>query len=129
MPKDNTKKMKMEIEGKTYEFPVYEGTEKEKGIDISKLRDLTGHITVDNGYANTSSCESAITFLDGEKGILRYRGIPIEDLAANSSFLEVAYLLIYGHLPSQDELKTFTHTVTTHTLLREDLVKHYDGFP
>ncbi len=123
------KPVKVEIEGKQYEFPVVQGSENEKGFDISKLRDQTGYITVDNGYANTSSCQSSITFLDGEKGVLRYRGIPIEQLASESSFLEVSYLLIYGHLPTRVELDTFTKSITQHTLVREDLVKLYDGFP
>lgn len=124
-----TKSVKLEIEGKTHEFPVMEGSEKEKAFDISTLRAKTGFITMDNGYANTSSCQSSITFLDGEEGILRYRGIPIEELAEKSSFLEVSYLLIYGHLPSDLELKKFQKDITQHTLLREDLVKLYDGFP
>ncbi|MBI3558197.1 MAG: citrate synthase [Deltaproteobacteria bacterium] len=123
------KPVKVEIEGKQFEFPVVRGSENEKGFDISKLRDQTGYITIDNGYANTSSCQSAITFLDGEKGVLRYRGIPIEQLASQSNFLEVSYLLIYGHLPTRVELDAFTKGVTQHTLVREDLVKLYDGFP
>ena len=129
MSQDNNKPVRVEIEGKAYEFPVTEGSEKEKGFDISNLRARTGYITVDNGYANTSSCQSAITFLDGEEGILRYRGIPIEQLAEKSSFLEVSYLLIYGHLPTQEEFNKFTDEIRRHTLLREDLMKFYDGFP
>lgn len=121
--------VKIEIEGKAHEFPVSQGSENEKGFDISNLRAKTGYITMDNGYANTSSCQSAITFLDGEEGILRYRGIPIEQLAEKSSFLEVSYLLIYGHLPTQQEIDTFKTEITRHTLLREDLVKLFDGFP
>ncbi len=123
------KSVKLEVDGKSFEFPVKEGSEKEKGFDISKLREKTGLITMDNGYANTSSCESAITFLDGEEGILRYRVIPIEQLAEKSNFLEVAYLLIYGKLPTMEEYKSFTNNITQHTLLREDLVKLYEGFP
>lgn len=116
-------------EGKTYEFPVVEGTQRERGVDIAKLRDLTGLITLDPGYMNTGSCQSAITFLDGEKGILRYRGIPIEVLAEKSSFVETSYLLIYGKLPNQKELDTFTNTLTRHTMLHEDMKRIYDGFP
>ncbi len=95
-------------DGQTIELPVITGTENEKAIDISKLRSQTGYITMDPGYGNTGSCESSITFLDGEKGILRYRGIPIEQLAAKASFVEVAYLIIYGKLPNQKELDAFT---------------------
>src|SRR5947207_14955371 len=120
---DEKKTVKVEVEGKTFEYPVIQGSEAEKAFDISSLRAQTGYITVDNGYANTSSCQSSITFLDGEKGVLRYRGIPIEQLAAQASFLEVSYLLIYGHLPTRVELDTFTKSVTQHTLVREDLVK------
>lgn len=86
----------LKIDGKEYELPIVIGTEKEKAIDISKLRQQTGYVTLDNGYLNTGACTSAVTFLDGELGILRYRGIPIEQLAENSTFTEVAYLLIYG---------------------------------
>lgn len=117
------------IEGKTYEFPVIEGTEGEKAIDISKLRDLTGHITLDIGYKNTGATRSAITFLDGELGILKYRGYPIEQLAEKSTFIEVAYLLIYGSLPTDDQLKSFEKELTHHTLIHEDMKKFFDGFP
>ncbi len=125
----SNKNVKVEIEGKAWEFPVIEGSEKEKAFDIGKLRDQTGYITMDNGFANTSTCKSAITFLDGEKGILQYRGIPIEQLAEKSTFLEVSYLLIYGHLPTQPELDKFTDDIRYHTMLREDMVKLFDGFP
>ena len=97
----------IKIDGKTYEFPVITGTEGEKAIDISKLRDLTGYITLDSGFKNTGSTRSAITFLDGELGVLKYRGYPIEQLAEKSTFLEVAYLLIYGALPTTSELNDF----------------------
>ncbi|RYZ98892.1 MAG: citrate synthase [Sphingobacteriaceae bacterium] len=117
------------IDGKTYEFPVIEGTEGEKAIDISKLRDLTGHITLDIGYKNTGATRSAITFLDGELGILKYRGYPIEQLAEKSTFIEVAYLLIYGNLPTADQLKAFEKELTHHTLIHEDMKKFFDGFP
>ncbi len=123
------KTVKVEIEGKPYEFPVIEGSEQEKAFDISKLRDQTGYITMDNGFANTSTCQSAITFLDGEKGILQYRGIPIEQLAEKSTFLEVSYLLIHGHLPTQPELDKFTTEIRQHTMVREDMIKLFDGFP
>ncbi|NBV51140.1 citrate synthase [bacterium] len=119
----------IQYEGKTYEFPVVEGTQAERGVDIAKLRDLTGLITLDPGYMNTGSCQSAITFLDGEKGVLRYRGIPIEVLAEKSSFVETSYLLIYGKLPNKKELDTFTNTLTRHTMLHEDMKRMYDGFP
>lgn len=125
----NEKPVKIEIEGKVHEFPVTKGSENEKGFDISSLRAKTNYITMDNGYANTSSCQSAITFLDGEEGILRYRGIPIEQLAEKSNFLEVSYLLIYGHLPTAPEFEHFKNEITRHTLLNEDLVKLFDGFP
>jgi len=111
-------------DGQTIELPVLTGTEHEKAIDISKLRPATGHITMDPGYGNTGSCTSEITFLDGEKGILRYRGIPIEQLADKASFVEVAYLIIYGHLPNQRELDAFTDDLNHHALLHEDM-KHF----
>lgn len=119
----------IQYEGKTYEFPVIEGSQGERGVDIAKLRDLTGLITLDPGYMNTGSCQSAITFLDGEKGVLRYRGIPIEVLAEKSTFVETSYLLIYGKLPNQKELDNFTNTLTRHTMLHEDMKRIYDGFP
>jgi len=117
------------LDGKTYSFPVTEGTEHEKAIDIAKLRDQSGYVTLDSGYKNTGATKSAITFLDGEEGILRYRGYPIEQLAEKSSFLEVAYLLIYGALPTQSELDAFSHEITMHSLVHEDMRKIFDGFP
>ncbi len=123
------KPVKLEINGQSFEFPVIKGSENEKAFDVSSLRAKTGYVTMDNGYANTSACTSAITFLDGEEGILRYRGIPIEELAEKSNFLEVSFLLIYGHLPTATEFDAFKSEITRHTLLREDLVKLYDGFP
>jgi citrate synthase len=117
------------IEGKNYQFPVIEGSEKEKAIDIAKLRDQTGYITIDAGYKNTGATKSAITFLDGEEGILNYRGYSIEELAEKSSFLEVAYLLIYGELPTEEQFSTFEHEITTHTLVNEDMRKIFEGFP
>jgi citrate synthase len=120
---------KLSYEGKEYEFPVLEGTENEKAIDIAKLRGQSGLITIDSGYKNTGSTTSAITFLDGETGILRYRGYAIEDLAEKSTFLEVAYLLIYGELPKANEFEKFSRDITTHTLVHEDIKKILEGFP
>ena len=119
----------LKIGDKTYDFPVIEGTEGEKAIDISKLRDLTGYVTLDIGYKNTGATTSAITFLDGERGILKYRGYPIEQLAEKSSFIEVAYLLIHGELPTEKELKNFQYEISRHTLVHEDMKKFFDGFP
>ena len=119
----------IKIDGKTYEFPVITGTEGEKAIDISKLRDLTGYITLDPGFKNTGSTKSAITFLDGELGVLKYRGYPIEQLAEKSTFLEVAYLLIYGALPTTAELNDFQSVISRHTLIHEDMKKFLDGYP
>jgi citrate synthase len=115
--------------GKTYELPIIEGSENETAIDISELLEKTDLITLDIGYKNTGSTKSAITFLDGDKGILRYRGYSIEDLAEKSTFLEVAYLLIFGELPTQEQLNKFTRDITTHTLVHEDIKKILDGFP
>jgi citrate synthase len=124
-----SEKAKLELNGKVYELPVVTGTEQEKAIDISLLRDTTGHITLDDGYANTGSCSSAVTFIDGEKGILRYRGIPIEELAVRSTFIETAYLLIYGQLPSRTQLARFSDLLTENENLHEDLKYHFEGFP
>lgn len=120
---------KLEIRGKTYEFPLLEGTENELAIDISTLRAKTGAITLDIGYKNTGSTKSAITFLDGEKGILRYRGYAIEDLVENSNFLEVASLLIFGELPKKDASEKFAGNIKRHTLVHEDMKGILDGFP
>ena len=111
------------------EFPILEGSEHEKGIDIGSLRAKTGLVTLDPGYMNTGACTSAITFIDGDKGILRYRGIPIETLAENSTFLETAYLLIYGNLPSESELERFTYEISHHTLVHEDMKRLFEAFP
>ncbi|MEL7145666.1 MAG: citrate synthase [Bacteroidota bacterium] len=119
----------IKVDGKTIELPIVEGSEGEKAIDISKLRAQTGLITLDPGFKNTGSTQSAITFLDGEKGILRHRGYSIEDLAGKSTFLEVAFLLIYGDLPSAEELANFRDRITKHTLVHEDIKKLLDGFP
>src|SRR5690606_33785544 len=117
------------INGQSYDLPVITGTENEQGIDISKLRDTSGAITIDPGFKNTGATKSAITFLDGEQGILRYRGYPIEQLAEQSTFLEVAYLLIYGELPAADTLTDFRKKISRHTLIHEDMKKFFDGFP
>ena len=113
----------------TIELPIIEGSEGERAIDISKLRAETGYITLDPGYANTGSCRSSITFIDGEEGILRYRGIPIDVLAEKSNFIEVTYLMIYGHLPTTSELETFSSSISRHTMLHEDFKKMYSALP
>ena len=120
---------KLFYKGQEFEFPVIIGTENEPAIDIAKLRSDTGLITLDSGFKNTGSTTSSITFLDGEEGILRYRGYRIEDLAEKSSFMEVAYLLIYGELPTQAQFDDFTKQITYHTLVHEDIKKILDGFP
>ena len=119
----------LEIEGKKYEFPIFIGSENEMSIDISKLRDLSGAITLDPGYKNTGSCKSEITFLDGEEGILHYRGYSIEELAAKGNFLEVSYLLIFGELPTSLELKDFEFHIRKYTLVNEEMKNIIDGFP
>src|SRR5690554_4677114 len=119
----------LKVGDKVYKLPIITGTEDEKAIDISKLRGESGLITLDPGFKNTGSTKSAITFLDGEKGILRYRGYAIEDLAEKSTFLEVAYLLIYGELPNKTTLDSFTSDITKHTLIHEDIKSILDGFP
>jgi len=117
------------LDGKRIVLPVVEGTVGERAIDISNLRDETGYITLDNGYGNTGSCRSAITFIDGEKGILRYRGIPIEELAERSTFVETAFLIIYGRLPTQPELRLFSERLTNYAVIHEDMKYHFEGFP
>ncbi len=117
------------IDGKSYKLPIIEGTEGERAIDIGNLLEEAGVTTLDLGYKNTGATKSAITFLDGDKGILRYRGYSIEDLAAKSSFLEVSYLLIFGELPTTDQLLTFSNDIKKHTLVHEDVKKILDGFP
>jgi len=128
-PKTLEQKAKLHIEGEDIELAMVVGTEGETGVDITKLRDKTGAITMDSGYGNTGSCYSSITFIDGEKGILRYRGYPIEELAAGSNFVEVSYLLIHGHLPSKQELENFQYNLTHHSLIHEDMKKFFEGFP
>jgi citrate synthase len=119
----------LEVDGQKIELPVITGSENESAIDINKLRDLTGIITIDPGYKNSGSCKSEITFLDGELGILRYRGYSIEDLAEKASFLEVSYLLIFGELPTAQELEQFENGIKKHTLVNEEMKNIIDGFP
>ncbi|MFN8373785.1 MAG: citrate synthase [Anaerolineae bacterium] len=120
---------KLILDGKEYEFPVIVGSEQEVAIDFTSLRAKTKAVTFDPGYGNTGACQSAVTYIDGDLGILRYRGYPIEQLATQSSFVEVCYLLIYGHLPSAAELESFQHELTYHTLLHEDMKKFFEGYP
>src|SRR5437764_5693213 len=123
------KNAELRVNGKSCTLPVVEGTEQEMAIDISSLRNDTGYITLDDGYANTGSCQSEITFIDGERGILRYRGIPIEELAEKSTFVEVAHLIIMGKLPNNTELRKFSDLLTEHELLHESMKHHFEGFP
>lgn len=120
---------KLTIDGKDYELPIVQGSEGERAIDITSLRRLTGHITLDKGYENTGSCKSSITFIDGEKGILRYRGYPIEELAERSTFTEVAYLLLYGELPTITQLEEFSTFLNESSLIHEDMLHFFVGFP
>ncbi|MGD9074932.1 MAG: citrate synthase [Desulfobacteraceae bacterium] len=120
---------KLVIDGEAFELPIIEGTEGEKAIDISKLRQETGLITLDPGYANTGSCQSSITFMNGEKGILRYRGIPVDQLAEHSTFVETAYLLINGELPTRRELTRFSILLNDHSLVHEDMREFFESFP
>jgi citrate synthase len=122
-------KARLRLGDKEIEFPIVVGSEGERAIDISRLRSETGYITLDPGFANTGSCESAITFVDGDKGILRYRGIPIEEVADKSTFLEVAHLLIYGSLPSKDEFENLASSITHHTMLHEDFKRFFGALP
>jgi citrate synthase len=120
---------KLRVDGKEIDLPTLEGTEKEKAIDISALRAQTGYITLDEGFVNTGSTQSAICFLDGEEGILRYRGYPIEQLCEKCDFVEVSYLLIYGELPNKEQLDHFRASLSRHTMLHEDMRMFYNGFP
>ncbi|MBM4164026.1 MAG: citrate synthase [Lentisphaerae bacterium] len=120
---------RIELDGKHIDLPVVIGTEGERAVDIATLRDSSGAITLDGGYANTGSCTSRITFIDGDKGILRYRGIPIEELAKHSTFVETAYLLIYGKLPAAAELQRFSNLLTQNENLHEAMKYHFEGFP
>ncbi|MBU0500272.1 MAG: citrate synthase [Gammaproteobacteria bacterium] len=117
------------LDGESHDFPVIVGTENEPAIDISSLRARTGHITLDQGYGNTGSCESAITYIDGEKGILRYRGIPIEQFANGPNFIEVAWLLIFGRLPNVEEYAEFANELTHEANIDEGMRHHFDSFP
>ncbi len=120
---------KLTLDGKDYEFPVFIGSEGEKAIDISSLRAKTGYITLDPAYVNTGAASSAITYLDGENGILRYRGIPIEQLAEKSTFVETCYLLIHGDLPNKQQLQKFSSLLTRHSMIHEDMKHFFDGYP
>jgi citrate synthase len=120
---------KLHLDDKSYDLPILIGTEGERAVSIAGLRDRSGYITMDDGYGNTGSCTSRITFIDGDQGILRYRGIPIEELAEKSRFPETAYLLIYGHLPTQSELHKFSSLLTQNENLHEDMKHHFEGFP
>jgi citrate synthase len=128
-PKVENSPARVIVGGKEVSMPVLVGTENDRAIDISKLLKETGHITLDEGYANTGSTSSAITYLDGDRGILRYRGYPIEELAEHCSFLETSYLLIYGELPNKEQLKKFEDSIEKHTMLHEDMRTFYNGFP
>jgi citrate synthase len=121
--------VKLNLDGKDYSLPIVKGTQNELAIDVSKLREQSGYITLDDGFANTGSCTSAITYIDGDKGILRYRGYSIEELAQKSTFIETAWTIIWGRLPTPIELRRFSMLLTEHELLHEGLRHHYDGFP
>ncbi len=124
-----SKEAKLELDGKSYTLPTLVGSEGEKAVDISSLRATTNYITIDDGYGNTGSCTSKITFIDGDEGILRYRGIPIEELAEKSNFIETAYLIIYGDLPNHAQIKRFSDLLTDNQFLHEDMKFHFQGFP
>ncbi len=128
-PKIDKNTARLMVGEKEISMPVLVGTENDRAIDISKLLKDTGHITLDDGYANTGAATSAITYLDGDRGILRHRGYPIEQLAEHCSFLEVSYLLIYGELPTQAQLAHFEDSIEKHTMLHEDMRSFYNGFP
>ena len=129
MTEQATKVAKLDLGDKTIDLPVVVGSENEHAVDISALRKDTGYITMDEGYGNTGACISKVTYIDGEKGILRYRGIPIEQLAEKSTFVETAWLLIYGELPSKDQLASFSDLLTENQMLHEGLHSHFNGFP
>jgi len=120
---------RLEYNGRSWELPVVEGTERELGIDISDLRSETGMITLDEGYGNTGSCRSSITYIDGDAGVLRYRGYPIEQLAEHSTFVETAWLVIYGKLPTESERERFSDLLTKHQMIHESMRSHFEGFP
>ncbi|MEA2747051.1 MAG: citrate synthase, partial [Myxococcales bacterium] len=124
-----TDKVEIKLKDTSFEAPIVVGTENERAIDIANLRAKTGLVTIDPAFMNTASTKSAITFLDGEKGILRYRGYPIEQIAEKSRFVETSYLLIYGELPTKAELDRFSTNLTRHSLIHEDMKHFFDGFP
>ena len=124
-----TEKANLQYDDTSYEMPIVEGSYQERGIDIRSLRKDTGLITLDSGYMNTGATESEITFINGEEGILLYRGYPIEQLAEESTFVETSYLLIYGELPSAAQLEEFSTSLTYHSMLHEDMRHFFDGFP
>jgi len=124
-----TNTAKLELDGKVIDLPIIEGTEAERALDIRDLRAKTGYITYDESYGNTGSCQSRITFIDGEKGILRYRGIPIEELAEGSTFVQAAYLIIFGKLPTETERLRFSGLLTKYQMIHEDMKFHFEGFP
>src|ERR1700755_2194960 len=124
-----SEKVEIKLKDSSFEAPVIVGSENERAIDIAQLRAKTGLVTIDPAFMNTASTESAITFLDGEKGILRYRGIPIEELGEKSTFIATAYLLIYGHLPNKDELQKWQRLLTRHSMIHEDMKRFFDGYP
>jgi citrate synthase len=123
------KTVQLRVDGKTIELPLIEGSEGERAIDIGELRSKTGLVTLDPGYGNTGSCESAITFIDGERGVLHYRGYPVEHLAKHSTFLEIAYLLVYGDLPNKEQLNYFVESIRYHSMLHEDFKRFYGALP
>src|SRR5260370_5939692 len=132
MPEESSGNGKVALrfgDGGELDLPVKTATEGSTGIEVTKLLSTTGMVTLDPGFVNTAACSSEITYIDGDAGILRYRGYPIEQLAEKSSFLEVSYLLIYGELPTPAQLETFTTLIQRHTLLHEDLKRFFDGFP
>ena len=129
MPAENEPTTALSYPGGEHAMSIAKATEGNDGIELGKLLAETGYTTLDPGFVNTASTKSAITYIDGEKGILRYRGYPIEQLAEKASFIEVSYLLIYGELPTSDQLETFTDKIRRHTLLHEDLKRFFDGFP
>ena len=123
------KKAKLIIDNHSLELPIIEGSEKEKAIDITSLRKETGYITLDPGFGNTGSCVSNITFIDGESGILRYRGFPIEDLVEKTTFTDLSYLLLYGDCKNQNDLLKFKKRLRKHAVIHEDMKRFFDGFP
>src|SRR5262245_35216497 len=128
-PAEKPASARLILDGKEYELPVVVGSEGERAVDVAQLRAKTGYITLDPGYGNTGSCESEITFIDGDAGILRYRGYPIEEIAGRAQFTEICFLLIYGHLPNQAEIAEFRERLTKHSMIHEDMKKFFESFP